>query len=180
MNDEIKKIYNELEKIEYGFRDENNDNILDVYPQKWENDFQNFYFLQTPDELLKSKCGVCWDQVELERKLFSDINMETKSYFIYIVDKDMLPSHTFITYECDDKYYWFEHSWGVYAGIHEYNKFSELLDDIESKFIESHPEVNKGSLLYIYEYKKPIDHIKCDDFYKYIETQKLVRIKEIN
>ena len=169
MND----IMNTMNEIEYGFKDKNNKNIIDN-PDKWDKEFNNFYYLQTPEELLKSKCGVCWDQVELERELFKKKNIDVKTYFIYIVENDMLPSHTFLTYEENNKVYWFEHSWGEYKGIHEYNDLKELLNDVKNKFIKSHKEVNPNSPLFIYEYGIPPKHIKCDEFYKYIETQKQI------
>ena len=76
---EIMKIMNE---IEYGFLDENNQNIIDIDPQKWDEHFFDFYYLLSPEELLQKKCGVCWDQVELERVLFEKNNIPIKTYFI--------------------------------------------------------------------------------------------------
>ena len=81
MNKVINKIMSIMDNIEYGFKDELGNNIKDTNPQKWEKDFFNtIYYLQTPEELLKSKCGVCWDQVELERKLFQENNIKFKTY----------------------------------------------------------------------------------------------------
>ena len=175
MEQKINSIMNLMDSIEYGFKDENGENIINANPQKWEDEFYKFYYLQTPDELLKSKCGVCWDQVELERKLFQDNNINFKTYFIYIVDNDMLPSHTFLTYENNNKHYWFEHSWGAYKGIHEYESELELLLDIKSIFMSEHSYVSGNCFLYIYEYQKPKEHITCDEFYEYIDTQKLIK-----
>ena len=175
INLKINEIMNLMNSIEYGFKDKNGKNIINTDSQKWNNEFDKFYYLQTPDELLKSKCGVCWDQVELERKLFEDNNIKIKTYFIYIVENDMLPSHTFLTYENNNKYYWFEHSWGTYKGIHEYGNKLELLLDVKKKFINEHNYVSENSFLYIYEYQKPKEHITCNEFYKYIETQKLIK-----
>ena len=176
MEQKIKDIMNVMNLIEYGFKDDKGDNIINTNFQKWEDDFCDFYYLQTPEELLKSKCGTCWDQVELERKLFQDNNIKFKTYFIYIVDKDMLPSHTFLIYENNNKYYWFEHSWGVYRGIHEYESLLDLLLDVKEKFKKDHKYVSENSNLYIYEYQKPKEHITCDEFYEYIETQKIIKI----
>ena len=175
INLKINEIMNLMNSIEYGFKDKNGKNIINTDSQKWDNEFDKFYYLQTPDELLKSKCGVCWDQVELERKLFEDNNIKIKTYFIYIVENDMLPSHTFLTYENNSKYYWFEHSWETYKGIHEYRSKLELLLDVKKKFINEHNYVSENSFLYIYEYQKPKEHITCNEFYKYIETQKLIK-----
>ena len=178
MNLKIDEIMSLMNSIEYGFKDKNGNNILDINPQKWENEFSKFYYLQTPEELLKSKCGVCWDQVELERKLFQENNIKFKTYFIYIVDNDSLFSHTFLVYEDNNNYCWFEHSWGKYKGIHKYKTEKELLLDVKDKMKKEHKYVRKDSILFIYEYKKPIDHISCDKFYKYIETQRLIKTNE--
>lgn len=178
MEQKINNIMNLMDSIEYGFKDENGKNIINTNPQKWDDEFYKFYYLQTPDELLKSKCGVCWDQVELERKLFQDNNIKFKTYFIYMVDHDMLPSHTFLTYENNNKYYWFEHSWSAYKGVHEYKSELELLLDVKKNFMKEHNYVSENCFLYIYEYQKPKKHITCDEFYQYIETQKLMKINK--
>ena len=178
MDEKINEIMKIMKSIEYGFKDENGKNILDINPQKWDEEFPDFYYLQTPEELLKSKCGVCWDQVELERKLFQDNKIKVKTYFIYMVDGNMLPSHTFLTYENNNKYYWFEHSWNTYKGIHEYETEEELLCDVENLFEKDHSYCKENSPIYIYEYKKPKHHIKCEEFYKYIETQKSIMVSK--
>ena len=171
----ILKIMSELDNIEYGFKDENGNNLINS--ERWDNDFSKFYYLLSPEELLSSKCGVCWDQVELERKLFNDTNIECDTYFIYIDDKENLLSHTFLTFQLDDKYYWFEHSWYDMRGIHEYNDIKELLNDVKIKFIDSRKDEIDSSLnydIYIYKYKKPKYHINYDEFYNYIKTQEIV------
>lgn len=166
-----------MNELEYGFKDEYGNNIIDHDPKKWNNQFASFYYLQSPEELLRTKCGVCWDQVELERDLFTKDSVSTKTYFVYILDGDTLSSHTFLIYEDENKYYWFEHSWEKYKGIHEYNSELDLLLDVMNKFRGDHIEVKENSPLYLYEYQKPKDHIKCNDFYKYIETQKRIDLK---
>ncbi len=173
MQEKINEINLIMNQMEYGFKDSSGQNIINNL-EKWDNEFDKFYYLQTPEELLISKCGVCWDQVELERKLFSDNNINFKTYFIYIIDNDMLPSHTFLVYNDEKNYYWFEHSWGEYKGIHKYNSIKNLFDDVIYKFKNSHKEVIKNSKVFLYEYEKPKYHITCNDFYKYIETQKLI------
>lgn len=171
IQEKVEKIMSVMNDIEYGFKDEYGNNIIDTNPEKWDNEFDSFYYLQTPEELLKTKCGVCWDQVELERNLFAKEMISIKTFFVYIVDDNMLPSHTFLTYENDNKYYWFEHSWEKFRGIHEYSSELNLLLDIIDKFRKDHVEVSKNASLYLYEYKSPKEHIKCNEFYKYIETQ---------
>ena len=173
----ILKIMDKLNSIEYGFKDKNGNNLINS--ERWDKDFYKFYYLLSPEELLSSKCGVCWDQVELERKLFNDANIDCDTYFIYIDDNENLPSHTFLTFQLNDKYYWFEHSWYDMKGIHEYNNIETLLNDVKIKFIESRKNEIDSSLkydTYIYKYNKPKYHINCDEFYNYIKTQDKINI----
>lgn len=171
--DNIQKIMNVMEEIEYGFLDKNRNNICDNVDL--EDTFNKVYYLMSPEELLNKKIGVCWDQVELERKLFEENNIKNETYFIYIDDKNNLPSHTFLVYYVDNKVYWFEHSWYDEKGIHEYNNLNDLLNDVEIKFIKSREnEVPKGLDVHIYKYNKPNYNISCNEFYNYIFTQKKI------
>ena len=172
MND-VKQIMNTMEKIEYGFLDKEGRNIFDVTNVDYV--FNKVYYLMSPEELLKKKVGVCWDQVELERKLFNEKNIHNETYFIYLDDKQSLPSHTFLVYYKNNKVYWFEHSWYDEMGIHEYNKINSLLNDVEFKFRKSkEAEVKSDFDVHIYKYNKPYYNISCDDFFKYIFTQEKV------
>lgn len=174
MNEKVNEIMKIMENITYGFKNSVGENILDINPN-W--DF-SFYYLQTPDELIRTKCGVCFDQVELERKLFKEKNINFKTYFIYISDGDMMPSHTFLVYKDNDTYCWFEHSWGMHKGIHKYKSELELLLDVKKKFFLSHSYVSEDANLFVYEYAKPKSHISCTEFYQYMETQKLIKLNE--
>lgn len=171
------KIMKIMDDIEYGFLDEDGNNIINVNPKKWDEEFYEFYYLLAPEELLEKKCGVCWDQVELERKIFEENGIYVKTYFICTYDGSNLPSHTFLTYEKDNNFYWFEHSWGIYKGIHKYNNKKELLLDVKKKFINSH-NASKDAYTFVYEYEKPQEHITCQEYYNYCETQKLVKLNE--
>ena len=171
--DNIQKIMDIMEQIEYGFLDNNGNNICDNVD--FEYIFNKVYYIMSPEELLNKKMGVCWDQVELERKLFEESNIKNETYFIYIDDKNNLPSHTFLVYYVDNKVYWFEHSWFDEKGIHEYNNLNDLLNDVEIKFIKSREnEVSKGLDVHIYKYNKPNYNISCNEFYNYIFTQKKI------
>lgn len=171
--DSVKKIMDVIKQIEYGFLDNNGNNICDNLEN--EHVFNKVYYLMNPEELLNKKVGVCWDQVELERKLFEENNIKNETYFIYIDDKNKLPSHTFIVFYMNNKVYWFEHSWFDEKGIHEYNNLNDLLNDVETKFVKSREkEFGKGLDVHIYKYNKPNYNISCDEFFDYIFTQKEV------
>ena len=129
-------------------------------------EYANNYILQSPKEVIKNKIGVCWDQVELERYYFKGNDWSVKTYFIVHDDGDKCPTHTFLTYKKNNKYYWFEHSWERFRGIHEYNSLKELLKDIKDKFIKYELCDNYVlENLMLYEYKKPKYHISTQEFY---------------
>lgn len=159
--------YNEFEimdlmkNIEYGWIDKNKNkhNIVD-------DKYSDNYILQSPQEIIQSKMGVCWDQVELERYYFKNTNLNSKTYFLVYDDGNKCPTHTFLTFEKNDKYYWFEHSWGIFQGIHEYKSLKELLYDVRKKFIIN--ELNNKyikSNLFLFEYEKPKFHLTTQKFY---------------
>ena len=160
------EIMNLMNDIEYGWVDKfgNKKDIVD-------ETYSDNYILQSPKELMISKIGVCWDQVELERYYFKGYDIKT--YFIAYYDDNKCPTHTFLTYKKEDKYYWFEHSWKKYKGIHEYTSIDLLLSDIKEKFINDIKEDYNNKLdmdyLCLYEYKKPNYHISTEEFYKHCE-----------
>ena len=55
--DKLTKITDSLNDIEYGFKDKNGINLINS--EKWDTNFSSFYYLLSPEELLRSKCGVC-------------------------------------------------------------------------------------------------------------------------
>lgn len=172
MIEDIKKC---LETIEYGFKDDNGFNIYKD-PKRWDDDFEEFYYLLSPDELLKTRCGTCWEQVELERKLFTDAGIASETYFICTYAIDASPCHTFLVYKDNDKYYWFENSWYNYRGIHEYNSLNDLLLDVKDKFIKDYN--NLEGMTFVTKYEQPPYHLKCSEMYEYMEHQELVHLNE--
>lgn len=160
------KILKQISYIKYGYVDtkgnkhvnENNMNMID-------------YKLQSPIEVAKSRIGICWDQVELERYLLLKNGITSESYFICYYDGDNCPTHTFITYQENGKYYWFEHAWEKYGEIREYDNLKNLLLDVQNKFITTEVRnfADKNNLI-VYKYDKPKYGIGLSDFYKHCEN----------
>ena len=173
--------YNEFEimdlmkEIEYGWIDKNNNRHSIVGESYSDN-----YTLQSPNEVIKNKIGVCWDQVELERYYFKGNDWNVKTYFLVHYDGNKCPTHTFLTFEKNNKIYWFEHSWERFKGIHEYNSIKELLFDIRDKFIKYELNNNYNSLgLVLHEYKKPKYHISVQEFYNHCDYGKYIDFEEL-
>lgn len=170
----INEIMTLMDNIEYGWLDQNNNqhNLID-------NTYQDNYILETPQEVMKNKIGVCWDQVELERYYLRTHDLNIKTYFLVYYDNDKCPTHTFLTYEKDNKYYWMEHAWMKFKGIHEYSSKKELLTDVKNKFIINELK-NHCTLenLILYEYKKTKYHISTQEFFKHCESGQQIEIEK--
>lgn len=172
--DFMKEIDAKMLTIQYGWIDNNGGKHTDMthYAEK--------YMLQMPDQLLKSQLVVCWDQVELQRKLFADAGIITRSFFIVHYDEDKCPTHTFILFEHDNKTFWYEHAWAAMRGLHEYDNLKSAISDIRNKFINSElsGKYNPQNLV-IYEYDAPQKNMSCPDFYKHCENGKQIQIDSL-
>lgn len=173
----LENILNKMNDIKYGFVD----NFLNIYPdneKNWDISFQNKYYLQDPKQLLQTRYGVCWDQVELERYFLEQENIEYKSYFIINYDGQIFPTHTFIIAKDHKNYYWLEHSWEKYRGIHKYDNFNKCISDIYDKFnnmLKNKYNIDNDDTI-IYEYKKPKYNINAQEFFRHCESGIKVKI----
>lgn len=151
--------------IEYGYVDKQDNKHYEIGGK-----MGKIYKLQSPEELLKSKLGVCWDQVELERLFFEKNNIDFSTYFIVYYDGNMYPTHTFLTYKSNNEYIWFEHSWKKHKGLHKFNSIHELLREVKKIFTNEEIEKNYNiKNLCIYKYEKPTYNISCIEFYNHCE-----------
>lgn len=162
--EEINEVLLKMKDISYGYFYEGKD-ISES------EDLPKYYTLNTPEKTIKDKMGVCWDQVELERKYFDSINVKTKSYFICNYDGSFFPTHTFLVVFQNNKYYYFENSWLPYKGVEEFNSLSDLLKEIVLRFnkmcIEKYDLKEENTV--IYEYDVPKFNICGKDFFAHCE-----------
>jgi hypothetical protein len=161
--------------IKYGFLGKNGKKYYDQYSEEW-NDWNKECIVQSGEGVLNSNIGTCWDQVELERLWFEKNNYNFKTIFMWFeVGRECnLPTHTFLLFESDNKWYWFENSFEMYRGIHEYNSFEEAIEDVKSKQIEftsknykDFSEKDKQTLV-SYEYTKPTPNLGVDDYLAFV------------
>ena len=166
-----KEIYEQLNTIEYGWVDKDGAKHCKLEPAL----FGQIYMLQTPEELIKSKIGVCWDQVELQRFYFSKTDLKFQSYDIFYINKNQMPNHTFFVYEESNKYYWFEHAFDKYKGIHEFNDLKCLLLEVKEAFVATELKgICNDDFLNIFEYDEPKEHLNCTEFYNHFMNGKNV------
>lgn len=164
-----------MKDITYGFIAQNAKQYT-----SFDEAFQKKYRLQSPKETIENKIGTCWDQVELERYYFKGNDWNIKTYFIVHYDGDKCPTHTFLTFEKEGQYSWFEHAWEKFRGVHEYASLKELLLDVREKFIlyELQRE-DVGENLVLYEYKKPKYHLTVQEFFLHCEQGKRLDFEKL-
>jgi len=171
IKEKLEQILFKMNDIEYGFVD-NGHNVYHDTDEDWDNSFGEKYRLQSPEELIKNKYGVCWDQVELERYYLEQENIKHSVYFIVNYDNMIYPTHTFVIINDEDKTYWLEHSWEPYKGIHEFKNEEETLKKVKEYFetmLKNKYNIENDNT-YIYKYDKPKYGISCNEFYKHCES----------
>ncbi|MBE6154549.1 MAG: hypothetical protein E7163_03140 [Firmicutes bacterium] len=162
----VKDILNQMNGIEYGYSDTEKNIHKEI-----DKNFKKNYILSNPEEVINNKVGICYDLVELARACFKTLGKKCNSYFMVYYESKKIHTHTFIVYEENEKFYWFEYAWDIYKGIHEYVSLYDLLTDIRNKFKEFN-KLNYMDFDYlcIYKYKKPKYHISLKEFYKHCEN----------
>lgn len=163
------------ENIIYGFVSKDNKIYKDPDSLEWNNDWYSECIVQDGEGLLETKHGTCFDQVELERNWFSENNYKFKTIFLcFKLDKpNNLPTHTFLIYEKNNKYYWFEHAYFNYKGIHEFNSEEQLIEYVKDKQLEYAIETNRATLedrkyITCYEYSKPLKNLNIEKYIKHV------------
>ena len=114
--------------------------------------------IQSPEQLMKSKKGHCWEQTELARHLLNRKNVPNKSYFLDCVCNDAgnTCTHALIVFESESCFYWFEHAWEAQRGIRRYDSLEELLSDVKNKFAaEEKAGGRPGEIFRMREYDAP-------------------------
>lgn len=159
-------ILNSLEGIEYGWMDIEKNTYLSA-----DKGYKKNYVLSSPEEVIKNSLGTCFDIVELERSYFKSIGAKFNTYFMIYYESKKMFTHTFIVYEENEKFYWFEYSWTSNKGIHEYLSLYDLLTDVRNKFKKNNNlKFMDLDYLCVYKYKKPKYHIGLKDLYKHCES----------
>ena len=169
--------------ITYGFVGRNGKKYSDMFSEEW-NDWNEQCLVQSGEDVLKSKIGTCWDQVELERLWFEINGYYIHTFFIqYEVNrKNDYPTHTFLIYEKDNKFYWFENAFESERGIHEFDSLDEAIENVNSRQIKytkmNHPDASDDmNTLAVYEYSKPVSNLDVDDYLNYVTTKQYISSK---
>lgn len=129
-------------------------------------EMEKYYKLSLPNQLLKTKRGVCWDFVEFERAFFEENNF---SFGTYAIVGDNGPLHTFLVYNSNNEFYYFEYAWGYNFGIHKYQSLNELLKSVFNKMKEFRKLKNNSfDNPRIIRYNKITSSLSYNDYRKFV------------
>jgi len=168
------------DNITYGFISKTGRVYIDQ-DEDWNKDWFTQCIVQSGESMLKTKCGTCWDQVELERKWFQEHDYQFMTIFSWfeINKPNNYPTHTFLAYKENNKWYWFEHAFTSYRGIREFNSLVELISDVKAKQLKSAVESGIANpkdrkLIKSYEYKEPKPNLCVGDYIDHVVKGTLV------
>lgn len=171
--------------IQYGYKGKDNKLYTDYNSKEFNDNFHDNCIVQDYNGVLNTNIGTCWDQVELEREWFIDHHYKFKTYFICFDIKENHATHTFLVYEDNNKYYYFEHSFERFKGIHEFDNLNELLkyavnNQINFVLENGNLNYNLNDYVVLFEYDKPNKDCSVDEFFDNIEKGRLLDYKNIN
>ena len=97
--------------------------------------YSDFTTLKDHDWVAKNKKGSCHDQVMYELYELRKCGLNPEADFFIQVDNNGqgYQTHSFVHYEQNGRRVWFENAWEDERGIHVYNSYNDMKNDIEEK-----------------------------------------------
>ena len=83
------------------------------------------------------------------------------------------PTHTFLVYKENDKWYWFENAFFDYQGIHEFDTYDDAIEFIKDRHLE-YAILNKIAkeedyrLIKCYEYEKLDKSMDVEEYINHV------------
>lgn len=160
--------------LQYGFTYKNK--IFTEDNPNFDNEFNKHYKLRLGEDFIKSGYGVCWDFCEFERLFFIEQGIEHECYYLesFISREEGGPTHTFALFKQKDKWYWFEYSWYMFRGIHEYRSKEEALTDILDKYYHHNAGISNN--IDVYKINQITKRLDAYEFVEYCEHQEKLEI----
>ena len=151
----LREIENQAKKINYGYIDKSGKEHLGEFSNP-----NSSYFLQYPQQLLKSNVGLCFDIVEMYRNYFHKIGLYCESYFMMYRDGDILETHAFMIHKRKNNL-WYEcidNTWSENIYVKGYREKEFLIKNIYEWFqnyVENiYGEIDKTNF-YLNKYNYP-------------------------
>lgn len=135
--------------------------------------FLTDYYLQNPKDLDTTNIGICWDQVEYERRFFEKNKFNYQTFFMLYTKNNKNAIHTFLLFTENNKYYWFENTYKDNTGIFEFDTVDNCFKYIQNAFIKENKleNVDTNEIIF-FEYEKPKYGIGANEFITYCTKTK--------
>ena len=104
--------------------------VIDSIPAKGNLNIWNYYPEEEILNMLPSNKSLD-EIISLTKKYMRNNKNSSKIYKIVYNNEEI---HKFITFEKNNKVYWFEYFIKEYRGLNEYNSYEELFNDLKIKF----------------------------------------------
>ena len=166
----------------YGFLDKEG-NIHSVDDDDFEDVWYDSYVLENYDDVLRTNMGNCFDMTEFEREWFTRNGYRVCTFFemVNLPYENIYPTHSFLVYEKDDKYYHFEYSDFYNRGIHEYDSLEELLNRQYDSYLKYLDEFNiteeEKSHIILKLFNKPNEHISAKEYLEHATLDSVNLVK---
>lgn len=155
-----------VENMKYGFEYDGK-----IYTNADRDEWIKHYKIKLGENLIRTGYGACFDFAEFQRQCFEKWGYEHECYFLrgyrdeQHKDLKALPFHTFLVYNDGNKWKWFEYSFRVFRGIHEYETKAQAIKDVVAKALEYHQCVKDKYDLY--KYPKVTKNLTVTQFIKH-------------
>lgn len=129
--------------------------------------YTEFTNLMSPLEVLLTQQGSCHDQTMFEFTELTDMGLSPKAKFIMAVDENNkgLETHSFVYYEIDGKFHWFESAWKEMQGIHQFDDYYTMIAYVAKNFKSR----NNSNMLYISDFN-PEEHTIGESLTRLVDT----------
>jgi len=134
---------------------------------------------RTVEEILNDQISNCYESSYLVGEFFRQNKIKYQKYIVGRYDNISL-AHMFISYELNNKWYYFEHALNDFKGIFQYDSQMEMEQDIFSKFIYYDNNKIEQEINFDNYFLKPIDDLDItqgfDEYLKYFNTINTLKI----
>ncbi|MCM1295168.1 MAG: GNAT family N-acetyltransferase [Muribaculaceae bacterium] len=123
------------ENFRYGLRI---NGVWDPKRNTTAQDWDNYLVVQSPQEIERSKVGVCWDYTSYEAWYFKHNFPKVKVttwYIVYGLQPDC-PTHTFLTFTYQGNHYYFDSSFSDVAGVWAADSEKDILNFVIGSMVK--------------------------------------------
>lgn len=165
--------------INYGYLGKNG-KVYHYNDSDFNLDWFKQYILENSDDLLNNMCGNCWDQVEFEREWFTKNGYEFETIYkmVYLDYDNNYPTHSFLIYNDNGKWCWFENADFNNRGIHRFDTYNELINFQHKKYVDflktfniREDEIKK---ILTTKFNKPNEHISAKKYLDHVINSDII------